>query len=819
MISSKSRMGISAVTALATMGLLSSNTAHAQGAVLEEIVVTSRKIEERLQDVPLAITAFNADELEASAIDNLDDVANMTPGLTFSNLLGEFLPVPVIRGIAPTAVQDRENNAAIFVDGVFISGRQGLNFAQLDIERIEVVKGPQAAMYGRNSFSGAINIITAKPTEEFQGKAEMTLGDNDRQTIKGSISGPLIEGVLGARVALMKNEWGGSYENQVPGGPDIGGYDYETFQGSLVWTPTEQFEATLTAYVSNDQIDMSPTTGLEANCENTSATGVRLANFCGELPSVDENSLSVMNRATGEDRDVVRGSLNLSLETDAGTFTALSGFSKVQQSVFVDGGRGEAGQTIAYQTFFGAPGGPGVLDTFEAEFLQIQGDDVSEEVSQELRFTSPLDRSVRYSVGAYLYGVDSDDRSIGTASQTPLPFGFDAFCPCIEFGPPGTNFGIAPRIFPGGPSIGDLVFGSWFSGLDGSFSNNIAVTTETDAWAVFGYLEADFSERLTGRVELRHTDEEKSLQDFVSGTNLENSWDFLTWRATLDFKPTENTLFYGSVASAEKSGDFDFDTETNANGVDVTVVSLIDPDQNTSFELGTKGTYLDGRLRSDIAVFYIDWTDVVIPQLVQVDGDGIPLAGVLALDMNSGDATVLGLEASFDYAFTEHFTGNLGFTVTNPEFGNAPIDSFADFPSFAPDGQVEGNKLLRQSDFQANATLNYRREWRGDADWFVRGDVMHTGEQFLGSPNQAIIPAHTYVNLRLGLDSDRYTVELWAENLFDDDNPVAGFRDVFFSNTGPSGGTGGFFDTFFPWRITLSHPRRRQVGITGRVRF
>ena len=97
--------------------------------------------------------------------------------------------------------------------------------------------------------------------------------------------------------------------------------------------------------------------------------------------------------------------------------------------------------------------------------------------------------------------------------------------------------------------------------------------------------------------------------------------------------------------------------------------------------------------------------------------------------------------------------------------------------------------------------------------------MLHTGKQYLGSPNQGEIPAHTYVNLRLGVQSDRFTVELWSRNLFDDDNPVAGFRDVYFANALPGGGAGGFFDTLFPFRISLSHPRRRQVGITGRINF
>jgi iron complex outermembrane receptor protein len=785
---------------LIAMGAPGTALAQDDEVSLEEVLVTARKIEERLQDVPLAISAFSAREIESAAIENLDDVANFTPGLTFSSLLGEFLPVPVIRGIAPTAVQDRENNASIFVDGIYISGRQGLNFSQLDLERIEVIKGPQAAMYGRNSFSGAINIVTARPTDEVSAKGELTIGD-----------------VLRGRIAVIKNQWDGSYGNQVPGGPDIGGFDYETLQGSLYWTPSENFEAGLSLYVSNDQIDMSATSAVAANCENTSPFGERLNNFCGDLPSINENDLSVITRATGEDRDIIRTSLSLTWDTDAGTFTSLTGFSKVQQSFFVDGSRGDATTTLAYQTIFAPFPGAFVLDTFEAELLQIGPGAETEEVSQEFRFSSPEDRSVRYSAGAYFYSVDGEERNSGVVSQTPLPFGFGGFCPCIEFFP-GVGFALAP--FPGAPfTIGDLAFGDWFDQPNGSVNNSIDEIVGTDAWAIFGAVEADFSDTITGRFELRYTDEEKSSQDLVSGADLKNSWDFITWRATLDFKPSENTMFYGSIAGAEKSGDFDFDTEFNANGEFVSLVSLIDPEKNTSYELGTKGTYLGGRLQSDIAVFYIDWTDIVIPQLQDTDDNGVPLAATLALDKNAGDATVMGLEASFAYAFTESLTGNFGFSITESEFDNANIQSFAAFPSFAPDGNVDGNTLQRQSKTQANATLNYRRPFRDDSEWYVRGDVLYTGKQFLGAPNQGVIPSHTYVNLRVGLEGDRYSVELWSENLFDDDTPVAGFRDVFFSNTLPGGGAGGFFNTFFPFRTTLSHPRLRQIGVTLKARF
>ena len=816
----QTRVGLLAAFVLASPVIPGTVSAQEGAIALEEIVVTARRVEERLQDVPLAITAFSAGEIQAAGIENLNDVADLTPGMTFSNLIGEFLPVPVIRGIAPTAVQDRENNAAIFVDGVYVSGRQGLNFSQLDLERIEVVKGPQAAMYGRNSFSGAVNFVTARPTDEFQGKAELTFGDRGRMVASGAISGPLVDDKLRARVAIILNQWDGSYENQVPDGPDIGGFDYQTLQGSLYWTPTDRFEAGLSYYTSKDQIDVSAQTSLTANCEDEIGPRPRLLNYCGELPSVGKNDLHILAGANGEERDVDHAHLTLKLDSALGEFTALSGYSQVEQTFLYDGSRGNPSTSFAYQTSISPFPRAFVLGSFEADLLQIGAPDSTEEFSQELRFNSPGDRAWRYSLGAYYYTVETKDSNSGVAARTPLPFVFANFCPCIQFAP-GVGFAFPP-IFPG-TALGDLTFRSWFTNPRGDVTGELEQMLETDAWSVFGSVDADFSERLTGRVEFRWTDEEKHSQNFVTGADLQNSWDFISWRATLDYKPIENTMFYGSIAGAEKSGAFDSDDEENVNGEQVFVVSFIDPEKNTSYELGMKGTYMDGRLSADIALFFIDWTEIVIPQYYTVGPDGVPLTSLLALDTNAGDATVQGLEASFGLALTDNLTANLGFTVTDPEFEDARITSFAGFPSYAPDGDVSGNELLRQSSVQGNLTLNYRRAFRGDMEWYLRTDVLYTGKQWVGAANQAEVPAHTYVNLKIGIDAERYSLELWSDNLLDDDKPIAGFRDVWFANALPGGGIEGgfrtFTSTFFPFRLTVSHPRRRQVGATLRVRF
>ena len=185
------RAVVAGALALSTFG--SGQAAQAQQAeslVLEEVVVSARRAEEKLLDVPIAVAAFTSEQIEARGIRSLDDIAALTPGLQFSNVLGEFLPAPVLRGVAPVSI-NAENNVGIYIDGVYVAGREGLNFSQLDLETINVVKGPQSALYGRNAFSGAINYVTAKPTSDPLRKVEVQLGTEGKKLGQITASGPM----------------------------------------------------------------------------------------------------------------------------------------------------------------------------------------------------------------------------------------------------------------------------------------------------------------------------------------------------------------------------------------------------------------------------------------------------------------------------------------------------------------------------------------------------------------------------------------------------------------------------------------------------
>jgi len=809
-----------------------SHVARAQaddGLGLEEVVVTARKTSEQLINVPLAITAFTADAIQARGITNLDDVAAFTPGLTFSNVIGDFLPAPVIRGVAPIDIFG-ELNTAIFFDGVYVSGREGINFNQLDLERIEVVKGPQAALYGRNAFSGAINYVSAKPGDTAKSKATVTVGNRGKRLASLTVSGPLGSNGLKGRATFLRDEWDGSYRNRYAGSgtrETIGGYDFSTFNGTLFWEASDTFSAELGTYVSSDNVDNSPTTAAVANCEDrrvrdqnlgvAAPRSSRLLNYCGELPSVGVNSLSAVPGASGEKRHINRTHLKLSWQVGGGTLDAITGYSKVSQGFLVDGSR-NSGETVifTYQPTpirnvpgLGATSGP--RKTFTSGLLQIGGVDKTEEYSQEIRFASDREQALRYSFGAYYYDNESGGGVDGVIATQKLPADFFSFClACTALGP--------TTVVDFAPGAGNAAFLPWFNDPVGGARFDQLIIDKASAPSVFAALEYDFNDQLTGSVDARYTDEERSFLDKRTGSNGKDNWELLSWRTSLRYKPAENITYFAGVAHSEKAGDFDPTTVrlvTNPT-VDVTLPGSFDAETLMSYELGVKAELLDRRVAVELDLYYLDWSDIVIPQVVS-SINGQDIVTPTGVNVNGGDASVQGVEFSLVARVARGLDLNLGASYADPKYDKARVDSFIDFPTFAPSGEVSGNQILRTSKVQANAGFQFSRDVGPDREFFLRGDVAHRGKQFADASNQTIVPASTNVNASLGVRSDSFSLELWGRNLTDEDAPTGAFRDVYFSNTLPSGvNTGG---TFFPFRYSVSHPRRTTYGLTLRYNF
>jgi iron complex outermembrane receptor protein len=796
---------------------------------LEEVVVTARKTSEQLLDVPLAITAFTAEAIESRGITNLDDVAAFTPGLTFSNVIGDFLPAPVIRGVAPIDIFG-ELNTAIFFDGVYVSGREGINFNQLDLERIEVVKGPQAALYGRNAFSGAINYVSAKPGDTAKSKATVTMGNRGKRLVSLTMSGPIDDNGLKGRATFLKDEWDGSYRNQYAGSgkrETIGGYEFTTFNGTLFWESGGGFNAELGTYISSDNVDNSPTTAVEANCEDrrvrdqklgvAAPRSSRLLNYCGELPSVGENSLSAVPGASGEKRHITRSHIKLSWPVGGGTLDAITGYSKVSQGFLVDGSR-NSGETaiFTYQPTpirnvpgLGATSGP--RKTFTTGLLQIGGVDKTSEYSQEIRFASDLEQAMRYSFGLYYYENTSSGGVDGVIATKPLPTDFFSFClACTALGP--TTF------VDFAPGAGNAAFLPWFNDPVGGAQFGKLIIDEASAPSVFAALEYDLNDQLTASIDGRYTDEQRSFLDKRTGSNGKDNWELLSWRTTLRYKPAENLTYFAGIAHSEKAGDFDPTTVrlVSRPTVDVTLPGAFDSEGLMSYELGLKAELMNRRVGVELDLYYLDWSDIVIPQVVS-SINGQDIVTPTGVNVNGGDATVKGVELSIVARVARGLDFNIGASYADPKYDRAKVDSFIDFPTYAPTGDVSGNQILRTSKVQANAGLQFSSDVGADREFFLRGDVAHRGKQFADASNQTIVPASTNVNASLGLRGQSFSLELWGRNLTDEDAPTGAFRDVYFSNSLPNGvNTGG---TFFPFRYSVSHPRRTTYGVTVRYNF
>ncbi len=270
---------------------------------VEELVTTARRTEENVLEVPIAITSFGEDQIDRAGIRSLDDIAANTPGLTFNNFFGQDLSKPVIRGIAPLDILGGEANTAIYIDGVYVSAESAINTAFVDVERIEVLKGPQGAYFGNNAFSGAINYVTLRPTDQFTSKAEVQAGDNGKLLAKGTLAGPIVGDVLSGRVSALYDDFDGTYSNAAGLGQDIGGYQYNNVSGSLFFTPSDRFSAQFSLYYSDDEIDPPAQTTTPANCSPSidPSAITSLLNYCGDLPSVSDNSIATIPGESGPD--------------------------------------------------------------------------------------------------------------------------------------------------------------------------------------------------------------------------------------------------------------------------------------------------------------------------------------------------------------------------------------------------------------------------------------------------------------------------------------------------------------------------------------
>lgn len=740
-------------------------------AAREEIVVTARKKTENLQDVPLSIIAVDSQLIERAGIRGLKDAVKFAPSVQFDESFSENDTRVTIRGLSNTRGR---SNVAFLVDGIditsestgFSSGSGFLASQRLlnDIERIEIVKGPQSALYGRSAFAGAINYITKEPGDAFDAQINVDLSEEGSHEVGAALGGPIVGDTFSLRIngvvwdeegqftnAISGNNFGGSDGYGVAATAVIRPADRLTIKARAAWSETDNDPRAITR-VTDSRVTLAvPQEAIDQGV--TSTTSVMIPSTMGG--NSGKQVLASENPRNGEDYrganlDTLNTSLIATLDLDIVSISSYTGFTDSESQLFYDNDRQAVGRPdtlIAHDEM-----------NFRSE-TQI--------FSQELRLASAWDGPVQVTVGG-LYWADerkSQHQNIAVscflAQCTPDNWQeiLLAVSAQSEFTPP--------------------------------------IVAETTHWSIYGLVDWDFAPGFTLTVEGRYVDEKLDLvRPFttcfnwiglvegpcsVDGT-IEGKLpdDYFTPKISVEWRPNDNAMLYVSGAAGQKPSGVNL--LPAGLGVPTFEDETFPSEKVWAYEFGAKTNWNGkfGDLMLNGALFFQDYTDKQVATQVIMDGILTPRI------TNAGSASVWGIELEANWQTpVEGLTLMVAYTWLEAKY-----DSFLDPTSSAAriaisgDCEVDdsdpnepvcvldisGNQLERTPENALAGRVNFTRPLPNSAfDWFTDLDFRYEDERFIDADNFTKFDEYWQADFRLGITNERWNILLYIENLFDDD--------------------------------------------------
>jgi iron complex outermembrane receptor protein len=731
---------------------------------IEEIIVTAQKRAQSLQDVPLSVSAFSAEMLKQGRVADIRGLVDFTPGFSGKTEDG-FTDALAMRGIATNDFGiGGDPSVAMFVDGIWSGRTGGVMTALYDIERAEVVKGPQGTLFGRNSIAGAVSILTNQPQNAFEASAELTLADYEHVEATGTVNFPLGDNwALRASAYTLSND--GFLEN-LQGGDKLGFHDVQAGRVALRRIG-DSFDATLTVAYEDREQDPSvywvPAAGLPEDRVNTDL---------GD-DGIDESEVFE-----------ARAILEWALPGDF-SLTSLTGFKSFDFNYLED-----------------YDGGPTQVNDYR------QVNDV-EYWSQEFRLNSPDEGRLTWFAGASVYQekIDGFFEFIYTE---------DDLCRAV---------GISDAPDFSGPVSGcdDPNFEEyWGDDIDPADlltdkAEQSYVNVDSKGWAVYG----DFTWSFTDRLELtaggRYTYDEKEMESSVldSGGALGNnfnyefftngfvsdseSWSEFTPRLALSFDATDDVTLYATAAKGYKSGGFaTFGFDLHGEGVTDegaappgTTPKLFEPEEVESFEIGAKTRLFDNTLQLNASLFHYDYKDL---QLVYFDTGS-------SLVANVGKARGQGLEMDLRWVPSANWDATVGLSLLDTEITDAD-----EIEALGACGDCDGNNLPFAPEVSGSAIVTYSNPTTA-GELFFTTEYIYRSEMFGGPDNieDAAVDSWDEFNFRFGYRSNGdWAVTLWVENAFDSEYFERGWENADVNN---QFGYGLFNELVWP-------ARPQTVGVT-----
>lgn len=646
-----------------------------KATALEDIVVTARKREEQAKDVPMSISVISGDRLERHGDANFRDIGGLFPGVSFNDSNGgggEFS----IRGLT-SAGSGSDTSIGLYVDGVFIGNEAAASQRLFDLRNVQVLRGPQGTLFGRNTVAGAINIETRMPEPGFSGSVDATLGNYGLRQLGGTLNVPLAGDRVIARLSVVDRERDGYLKNLAQ--PGVRGNDEDGTSARLhvLATPNDTLKLLFSADQSRDR-----------TCDNMFHL-VGGALFDGNTDP-DE---SAWDGACRDTIDVNGYSLRADQQFGDLTFTSITAYRDRDSYFLTD------------RDFTALP----ILTTGLATDER--------QLTQEFRLANAGGERFNWTVGTFFFDSRHDQDTI------------------LELGP-----GFL------GPGLTNLV--------------HALADTRTKSYAAFANGDYMLTDKLKAELGLRYTWEKKSV-DYVQTATLpipgfgivppfskEVTGGEWSPTATLSYALDSGAMVYGRIARGFKSGGFNAGPSSDPDHIE------FQPEKLTSYEVGYKAELLDGRVRFDGDVYYLDYTNI---QQSDQDGSGFFIS-------NAASARSYGAETQLALWLSEHATLNAGLGYVDAKY-----EEF---------GAKSGNMLPRAPKWTGSLGLDLSWNLGASGSLFVLPEVAYRSANYVDSANTEMFRqrAHTSVNLRVGFESYAgWSITAWTRNATDERYTLGGF--------------------------------------------
>lgn len=760
--------------------------ATAEAGGLDEIVVTARKRVESIQDAPLTIQAFTGDQIEERGAESLVDLAKFAPGLTMNQGSSRSAADFSIRGmtqISPVG-DNRRDLVTVFIDGVpYVGNPQGIGTE--DLSRVEIIKGPQSALFGRATFGGAISLVTTTPGNELKGRVSVTGATDNDYRLSAAIEGPIVPEKLTGRIAVEGRKFDGFYDNAFGG--SLGETEQRYVAGTLNFTPTEDLSIRLRWSDRHDEDGPAATTLIARFTEHN----------CGPFPGFQTRSLAGLpagftlaqsRRVYCGELKAPKGPIGINTTLPASTLPLIP---LDEHKLILDH---ELGSISADWSFGGGYTLAAIASTQEQNIEQVRDFELAPEDryqvyltndqtqdTYEVRLTSPAEQRLSWMIGV-----------------ARLETTFDTIGAFIN----GALFGTAGAPTPAAASLRPL-------------------RSASKADSVFGSIGFQATDRLSLSLEARRQNDE---QTSGVGTTLPFS---VETKATLP-------RFLGRYALNDETNLFVNYAKGNQPTLGYATFFQLTPAQQTvalanglvpaapeaeieNYEIGIKHREDDGSWYLNASLYYLEWVGRQGVRTLQIDlnGDGVitNLPAPAGENFNAspfaaGDSNTKGIEIDGALRLGENWTVGGSAAYADTEITKALNEAIP--LRFLGLTDAKGFQYPLVPKFSGAAYLQYDQKLSDARSWYVRTDMTYIGKRFDSIANFAYVPGQFRTNLRGGLRAEKWDVTAFVTNLFDDDTLEA-CRYQSDSATDP------FFFQLASCEAVL--PNKRQFGVTATFRF